>query len=117
MHATTRAHHHVDPLRQQRIDQLMCVLRRVGSVAVGHDIDVGIDVREHPTHDVTLALAAFAHDGGTGKERAQRGAVGRIVVVDIDSRTRQRRLEPGYDRADRLRFVVARQEDCYVQRR
>ena len=55
--AAAGADHHVGALRQQRIDELRRVMRVVSAVAVGHDVDVGVDIGEHPAHAVLDLLA------------------------------------------------------------
>ena len=47
---------HVELLGEQHVDHRRRRLGIVGQVAVGHDIDVGVDVGEHAPHDVALAL-------------------------------------------------------------
>ncbi len=115
MDAATRAHHHVGALGDQRAHQLGRIARRIGAVAVGHHVDVRLDIGEHAAHDIALALAALAHHRGAGKRGAQRRGIGGIVVVDIDARGRQRGAETGDDVADRLRLVVAGQQDGDVE--
>ena len=83
-HAPPGAHHHVRALGLQDVDQLRRILGRIGAVAVGHDIDVGVDVGEHAAHDIALALARLAHDSRAGGAGLERGQVLGIVVVDID---------------------------------
>ncbi|CDX37602.1 hypothetical protein MPLDJ20_200121 [Mesorhizobium plurifarium] len=109
-HAAPGAHHHVGAFGLQDVDQLRRILRRVGAVAVGHHIDVGIDVGEHAPHHIALALTRLAHDDGAGGAGLQRREVLGIVVVDIDRGRRQRLAEAPHDLADRQLLIVARQE-------
>ena len=67
-------------LGQQRVDQLRRILRRIGAVAVGHQIDVGLDVGEHAPHDIALALARLADDDGAGR-RAPCSAVRSLELL------------------------------------
>ena len=60
--------------------------RIVGGVAVDQHVDVGVDVGEHAPHHVALALVRLAAHDGAGRARDLDGAVGRIVVVDVDRR-------------------------------
>ena len=91
--AAPRADGHVGALGQQHVDQLRRVFRRIGTVAVGHQVDVGIDVGEHAPHHIALALARLPDDDGAGGARLQRRQVARIVVVDIDRSGGQRLAE------------------------
>jgi hypothetical protein len=59
-------------------------------VAVDQHVDVGLDVVEHAPHHVALALVRLAADHGAGLLRRLDGAVGRVVVVDIDRGVGQR---------------------------
>ena len=47
----------------------------VGQVAVGHDVDVGLDVGEHAADDIALALLPLGTDDGAGVARDLDGAV------------------------------------------
>ncbi len=76
--------HHVEVLVDQRIDHSRRRGGVIGRVAVDQQIDVGLDIGKHPPDHVALALAAFAADFGTGREGAGPGAVGGVVVVDVD---------------------------------
>jgi hypothetical protein len=111
MHAAPRADDHVGAFGDQRADEFRRVGGRIGPVAVGHDVDIRLDVGEHAAHHIALALAALAHDGRARKCGAQRGRVGGIVVVDIDAGGGQRCAEIRHDIADRLRLVIAGQQD------
>ena len=84
--------------------------RVVGGVAVDQHVDVGVDVGEHAPHHAALALVLLAPDDGAGLGRRLDGAVGGIVVVDVDAGLRQRRAEIGHDLADGGLLVVARHQ-------
>jgi hypothetical protein len=75
---------HVATLGDQRVDELRRIFRRVGAVAVGHQVDVRVDVGEHAPDDVALALPRLPDDDGAGGTRAQRRHVAGIVVENID---------------------------------
>ena len=115
MHTAPRADHHVGPFRQQRPYQLFGILRRVGPVAVGDDVDVGIDIGKHAAHHMAFALAPLAHDLRAGKHGMQRCAVSGIVVVDVDMRIGQGRPEPPDNSTDRRRFVVAGKQNGNIR--
>ena len=84
-----RRHHHVQPVLQQPGDHRRRAGRIIGRVAVHQHVDVGIDVGKHPPHHVALALMRLPPDDGAGRARDLDGAVGRVVVVDVDGRLRQ----------------------------
>ena len=73
----------------------------VCEVAVGHDVDVGIDVREHAPNDVALALLALGADDSARRPCKLYGAILAVVVVCVDRRARQRRAEAGDRLGDR----------------
>ena len=58
---------HVELLAEQQVDHRRRGLRIVGQVAVGHDVDVGVDVGEHAPDDMALALLALGADDGAGR--------------------------------------------------
>ena len=106
-----RADHHIELLVEHARHQLGRARRLVGRVAVRHDIEVGIDVGEHPADDRALALDALGADHRARRARDLDGAVAAIVVVDVDRGRRQRRAELRHRPRDRRLFVVARQQD------
>ena len=103
-------HDHVEPVVDQLVDHRRRARRVVGGVAVDQHVDVGLDVGEHAPHHVALALVGLAADHGAGLLRRLDGAVGRIVVVDVDRGVRQRGAEIGHDLGDRALLVVARHQ-------
>ena len=102
-----KADHHVEMLVAQPVDHARSARRVVGRIAVDQHVDIGFDVGEHAAHDVTLALALLAAHDGAGLARKARGAVVRIVVVDVDLGRGQRRAKTGDDGRDRRLLVVA----------
>ena len=80
---------------------------RVCIIAVGHDIDIGIDVFEHGADDITLTLAGLLTDDGTFSCGNLGGAVCGVVVVDVDSGIWQSVAEITYDFTDGDFLVVA----------
>jgi hypothetical protein len=81
---TARADSHVGLGSQQCVDELRRVFRRIGTVAINHHVNVGLDVGEHAPHDVTFALARFADDGRAVGPGLERGEVARIVIIDVN---------------------------------
>ena len=88
-HAAHRRHHVELPV-DQHLDQRRCSVGVVGVVAVHQHVDVGLDVREHPPHDMALALRGLMSDARAGCSCDCDGVVARIVVVDINCRLGQR---------------------------
>jgi hypothetical protein len=110
-HTPAGADHHVGPLGQERAYKLLCVGGSIGAVAIGHDVDVGVDVCEHAPDDMAFALPPFTHHVGAGEHRLQRRPVGGIVVVDVDARRRQSGAEAEHHVADRGCLIVAGEKD------
>ena len=104
------ARDNVEIVAPQALDHLRCARRVVRGIAVGHDVDVRIDLGEHPAHDAALARPLFAtHDRARIAGDVAR-AVAAAIVVDVDRAARQRRAKVGDDLGDRERFVVAGHE-------
>ena len=57
----------------------------VGIIAVGHDINIGIDVLEHGADDIALALTRFLADDCPLLFGYFGSVIRRVVVVDVDS--------------------------------
>ena len=104
------AHNHIGLAREDGSTEVAGRFRRVGVVAVDHEVAVGIDVAEHLATDVALALARLAPDGGAVRAGDLGGAVGRVVVVDVDFRLGQFAAEVVHDLGYRRRLVVARDD-------
>jgi len=110
------ADHHVELLVEKALDQRRNGGRVVGRVAIGHDIDVGIDVGEHAADDIALALHPFGANNRAGGCGDLTGAIAAVVVVDVDSGVGQRGSETGDRLRDRRFLVVAGQQDCDSRR-
>lgn len=85
--------------------------RRVGVVAVDHEVAVGIDVAEHLPTDIALALARLILDDSASRAGDLGGAVGRVVVVDVDGRLGKLAAEVIDDLADSQGLVIAGNDD------
>ena len=107
----TRADDHVELLGEQQVDHRGRGLRIVGQIAVGHDVNVGIDVSEHAADNMALALLTLAPDEGAGLGSDLARPVAAIVVVNVDDRAGQRRAESGDRRRDRRFLIVAGQQN------
>ena len=57
----------------------------VGIIAVGHDIDIGIDVFGHGADDIALTLAGLLTDDCPLSCGDFCGVICGVVVVDVDS--------------------------------
>lgn len=76
-------------------------------VSVGHDVHVSINVFEHGSNDVTLALAWFLTHDSAFCGGDFRCAIGGVVVVDVNGCIRQSSLKITNDLADGHFFVIA----------
>src|SRR5690349_5594229 len=52
-------------------------------VSVDENVDVGINIGEHPPYDISFALAPLSLDESSSILGARVGVISRIVVVDI----------------------------------
>ena len=105
---------HIDLFFEHQTHHLGCMLGGIGVVAVGHEVAVGLHLAEHAADDVALALHVFvAHDGAGGGGLLD-GAVGGVIVVDIDVGLGQHLAEIAHHLADGLLFVIARQQYRYL---
>ena len=87
--------------------------RIISRVPIDQDVDVGIHIGEHPPHHVALALVHLAADEGAGGPGGLDGAIGGIVVVDVDRGLGQRGAEIGHHLANGRRFIEAGHQDRY----
>jgi hypothetical protein len=99
----TGGDHHVQTLVDELGHHAGRTRRVVGRIAIDQHVDVRLDVAEHPPHHVALALIRLAANHGACPPRCFDGAVGGIVVVDVDGGIRQRRPEIGDDLGDGTR--------------
>ena len=83
----------------------------VGRVAIGHDIDVGVDVREHAAHDMALALLADTPDDRAGGGGELTAAVAAVIVEHINVGMRQGSAEVLHRLHDGAGFIIAGQKD------
>ena len=103
------ANHHVIAF-EHFLNHCRCCVCRVGVVAVGHYVYVGVNVFKHGSHYVALALTRFlAHNSAFGRGDFC-GAICGVVVVHVNSGIRQRRLKITYHFADSSFLVVAGEE-------
>ena len=91
------ARHHVEPFLQRQPHHLGGAGGVVGVVAVDQDIEVGLDVGEHASDHMALALQPLAAHDRAGRAGGFHRAVAGVVVVDIDGRLRQGCAEIGDD--------------------
>ena len=106
-----QSRHHVELLAGEHLDHGWCIRRVVGPVAIDQHIGVGLDIGEHPAHDVAFALAPLLPDGGAGARGNACRVVRRIIVIDEDTGIGQGAAEVGDNLADGDGFVPAGDED------
>ena len=102
---------HVELVVDQEADHLGRGAGLIGIVAIGKDVEVGLHVGEHAPHHMALALLRFGAHDGAGRARRRHGPIGRVVVVDVDRRPRQRGPEVGDHLGDRDFLVIAGEQD------
>ena len=100
---------HVEPVRHQVPDQPRRLGGGIGAVAIGHHVDIGLDLGEGGGHRMALAAARHRQHLGAGLRGLGGGGVGRAVVADDDPRARERGAEIADERSDRRRLVQAGQ--------
>ena len=75
-----RADDHVELLGEQHLDHRRRGRGIVGQIAVGHDVNVGVDVGEHAADDMALALLALGADDRAGLARRQLAVRSRLLL-------------------------------------
>ena len=101
---------HVGFLVEHRLDQRFGGVSGIGAIPIHHEVTVGIDLSEHPTHHIALALSwLFPHLGTCGSGNTS-SLIRGVVVIHIDYRLRQHFPEVGHHRPDGLGFVVTRNQ-------
>ena len=71
---------HVELLGEQHVDHRRRGRGVVGQVAVGHHVNVGVDVGEHAPDDIALALLPLGADDRAGLGARSRGC-GRVLLL------------------------------------
>ena len=71
---------HVELLGEQHVDHRRRGLGIVGQIAVGHDVDVGVDVGEHPADDMALALLPLGPNDRAGLPPRSRRVRSRLLL-------------------------------------
>ena len=105
-----RAHDHVEPLLDQPGDHGARARRVIGRVTVGQHVNVGIHIGEHAPHHIALALMTSRAAPPRRRLSDFNGAVGRVVVVDVDRRARKRGAKGADHLGNRGLFVVTGQQ-------
>ena len=106
-------HHHISLVFGNGFDHFRGRFRRVGIVAVHHDIGFGVNFAEHAADDVAFALLVFVAHHGTGCAGQVCRAIGRVVIVHIDRSFRQNAAEIHHNLLYCLRFVITGDKNCY----
>ena len=106
-------HHHISLMFGDGFDHFRGRFRRVGIVAVHHDIGFGVNFAEHAADDVAFALLVFVAHHGTGCAGQLCRAIGRVVIVHKDRSFRQNTAEIHHNLLYCLRFVITGDKNCY----
>ena len=109
-----RPDHHVETLFGETRDHGARARGIVGGVTIDQNVEVRVDVGEHSPHHVALALMPFAPHQRAGGAGNLAGAVGGVVVVDVDRGLGQRGAEIVDHRADGRLLVEARHQDRHA---
>ncbi len=104
-------HGHVVAAVHHEVDEQGGGCGVVGAVAVRHQIDVRVDVGEHPSDDIALAFAGLVTDFRTGASGLLGCSIRRGVVEDDDPGVWQGAPKREHHVGDARGLVVARQED------
>src|SRR5688572_4099015 len=110
-----RGYHHVEMVTEKSLDHPWGSAAIVGAVAVDHQVDVRIDVREHPSNDVSLSTSWLLADDCSCFARHVDGAISGPVVVYVDCRAGQRPPEVFNDTPDSLLLVQAWNENSNLE--
>ena len=108
----TVADRHVDALIQNRIEQHVNLLCRIGIISVHQNICIRINLTEHRSDDIALSLMFFLPDHGTCFHSKFRCSIRGIIIVDIDFSLRKDRSEITDDFGYGQFFVIARNQHC-----
>ena len=100
-------HHHVGAPVQHPVHHLPGGGNGIGVVPVQHQITLGVDLPEHPADHVALPLLVLLPHHGAGRPGQVPGAVGGVVVVDVDRRLRQDGGDVPDHLGDGLALVIA----------
>ena len=110
-----RADHHVEIVGEHRSDHAGGCGGFVGRIAIGHDVDVSVHIREHAADDMPLPLLADGTDDGTSRRSDGAAVVGAVVVENVDVGAGQRLRKVPHGLCDRLCLIVTRQENGDAQ--
>lgn len=105
--AQTVADHHIVAF-EDFIHHGWSRISRISIVAIGHDVHVGIDILEHGSNHIALALSGLLTDDCTRTGCNLSRAVGGVVIVHVHVGIRQRFFEVAHYLADGDFLVVAR---------
>ena len=106
------SHYHVDVALKNGLNKLPCVVGRVCVVAVYHEVALSVDLTEHSSDNVALALLILVADDSSGLCSDLCCAVGGVVIVNVDSCLRELSAEISYYLFDSFRLIIARDKDC-----
>jgi hypothetical protein len=112
----SRAHDHVTGAIEHRLDEVRDLVRWIRRVRIEHDVDVGLDLLEHCSHDVALTQPANPNNADALLRSDSRRTIGAVVVEDNDRGIGTARPHIIDDGANRRLFVEARQKYRYAPR-
>ena len=107
--AQTISNHHVVAFKNL-VDHSRCCVSRVRIVAVRHDVHVSIDIFEHGSNDMALALTWFPTYDSTFCGSDLCSTISGIIVVNVNVCLWQRRFEIANNLADGHFLVIARKQ-------
>ena len=105
------SHHHIGLPVCNGSYHLGGSLSGVGVVAIHQHVGFGIDLAEHAAHDIAFTLLILVPDDSTSLGGQLGGAVGGIVIVDIDGSVGQHAAEIRHHLFHSFGFVVARDQN------
>ena len=103
----TVAHHHIHLAFQHQIHHFPGVFRRVGVVAVDHQVAVRVDLPEHGADHIALSLTVLVAHNGPRLPSDVVGMVGGVIIIDVNIRFRQGGAVIPDHLGDGFRFIIA----------
>ena len=103
-------YHHVQLAFDQLPYHRRSSRRVIGRVAVGHHIDIDINVCKTPADDIALSWRQFGSNYRTSSTSYIHGIVSRIVIEDINDSVRQSCTKRCYRGTDGRLFIATRKD-------
>ena len=108
----SRAVDEVEALVDRTADHPRGGLGVIGRVAVHQHKDIGVNVGEHATNDISLSLARLAADNRARSLSDVDCAIGRVVVVNVDCCQWQSFAKSNDCLSNRQLFIEAGDQNC-----